>query len=98
MKSVKILGQKVPIKKVPHLEDTTDHDACYVYDDKEILIEKTLAGEKYFIALLHEMGHALFDSSGGGLKQAGIHEKVEEIIVQQFAHLIVDNFNLTPKR
>lgn len=66
---------------------------------KEIKIDKSLRGYESDHAHIHELGHALFERIG--LSQTGISRALsgdlEEIIVDSFATVMVENFRLYPR-
>jgi hypothetical protein len=96
VKSVKIYGWDVPIIKEPNLMDQHGFLGFYDPQNKQIRIDPRLKGAAFTSTLLHEMVHALFDR--GGLAQTRIPSSLEEIICEQLSTIILENFELTPKR
>lgn len=95
MKVAKVFGKNIPIKKQKGLIEQ-NCAAFYCYDTDSITIDSSLKGEQLTATLLHEMGHALFRRAG--LEQSKIPTCLEEIIVEQFATVVIENFKLTPKK
>ena len=71
-------------------------DGLFNLLNKEILIEKALPKEEKLQTFIHELGHALLWRVGMG--QAGISVEIEELIVENFATMITEMFNLTIKK
>lgn len=93
MKPLNILGRIVKIKK---FKNTGENIAgFYDFDTKEIGIDASLKKDDAVSTLIHEVGHALFHR--GGLIQCNISREVQEIIVEQYATVLLDNFKLTRK-
>lgn len=88
-----ILGMKVKVKYA----DLNKENLCgkYVYDEKTIYINSTLNKELQKVTLLHEFLHAVFDRAG--LTQAKITSDAQEIICDQFAKALTENFKVTKK-
>ena len=91
-KKLKILGLIVPIK----YKDLSGEDYVGTYDriNKNIELHSKMKLNEFMPALLHEFGHALFDRSG--LRQ-GVESDLEEVIVENFANALCENFNIRPK-
>ena len=90
MKSVKIFGKKIKIIKQKSL--LKEQNIFGYYDPEKfcIYIDEELNEKNYKSTLLHEMGHALFHRAG--LSQSKLTSDLEEIIVEQFAVMISENF------
>jgi Zn-dependent peptidase ImmA (M78 family) len=88
-----ILGLKVKVK----YKDLNAENLCgkYVYDEKTIYINSTLPKEMQRVTLIHEFLHAAFDRAG--LSQAKISHDAQEIICDQFAKALTENFKVTKK-
>lgn len=95
MKSVNVFGRKVPVLLENGLFEQ-GYAGCYDDETYEITLDARLKGEKYMEILLHEIGHAIFGR--GGLDHAMIPPQIQEVIVQQYAAVLLDNFRLTPKK
>ena len=89
-KSVNVFGQNISIVKKNNL--LKDEDAYGLYDpsSKTIYIDEDLPPNTARETLIHECGHALFHRAG--LSQSKIASDLEEIIVEQFTIMFVENF------
>lgn len=67
----------------------------YYYDSKHIELDKTLSKKEESVTSLHELFHATSDRLG--LKNTGLKHETEEIIVDNFAKVVDENFILTPR-
>jgi len=92
IKSVNVLGQKVPIK---HCEMQDGYIGLFWPDDNRIEINIDCPKEKLAESIVHEIGHAIIKRSG--LDQTQISHDVQEIICDQFAKVITENFRLIKK-
>ncbi len=95
MKSVAILGLKVPVKKQKDFADVEGNLGLYCPIKRTITLDADLKGVEKTEVLIHEMVHALFHR--GGLFDAQLPGEVEEIIATQVAILITENFRLQRK-
>lgn len=88
-----ILGMKVKVK----YSDLNKENLCgkYVYDEKTIYVNSTLNRETQHVTLIHEFLHAVFDRAG--LTQAKITSDAQEIICDQFAKALTENFKVIKK-
>lgn len=90
--TLNILGRKIKVvfKKL-------DERYCGLYYDKEGLIEinTDMDESKTNISILHEVLHSIFFRSG--LDQTNIGHDLQEIICDQFAKAICENFTLKRK-
>lgn len=96
MKKVNVFGLSVPIIQKKGLVAST---GCMAYFDpvsKTIVMDASLSKEEYLSTLIHEVIHAVFHRAG--LSQAKISASVQEIICEQIATTIFENFSLGPKR
>ena len=94
VKSLLVLGRKVPVKR----SDLRDLSAAGAYcpQTKTIFIESTLKpGDFMTETLLHELFHAAFDRVSLG---QSVTREIEEIIVDQMAVVVSENFTLSPKK
>jgi Zn-dependent peptidase ImmA (M78 family) len=96
LKYLNILGMSVKVIKKKNLIQEQDAEGLYNPVTNEISIDSSLEKDAFIATLLHEIGHAIIRR--GGVYQSQIAPGVEEILVEQFATVIVENFNLTRKR
>lgn len=68
-------------------------DGTYCYQEKTIYIDSKLDKEDTIQTLIHEMGHCLLHRTSADLDM-----KVEEPLVNNFANMITEIFNLRFKR
>ena len=89
-KSVKIFGQRFKIKVMPL------HGYLGLCDRaaKIIYVESNQTESEIYQTLLHEIGHAVIGRTG--IVQA-LSPELEEIIVENIATAIIDNFEFIPK-
>jgi len=66
-----------------------------LFKDNKIYIAKHKDKEIMFHTLLHEMGHALFHRIS--INQAGIPHELQEIIVDTYATMLLENFKMEKK-
>lgn len=95
MKSLNVLGKRVPLKKVKGLTRDTGMLAYYDTELKLIAYDHDLAADKIMPTLIHEMVHAMFDRSG--LSQAKLPLELEEVIAEVFQTVLLENFKVTPR-
>lgn len=94
---VYIFGSEVRvIKKDGIVHGNTLCSGLYDMEQKVIYIDKTLSKKDSMAALIHEMGHAMFDRCG--LNQTDIGLNLQEIIVENMALMMVESFSLTVKQ
>lgn len=67
----------------------------YYYGEKKIELDDKLSRSDENITAMHELFHATSDRLG--LKNTGLKHEIEEIIVDNFAKVIDENFVITPK-
>ena len=93
LKTIDVLGKKVKIV----FRDMTVENVCghYVYDKSLIEINNTLSKETQEVTLLHELIHAVFFRSG--ILNTKVSPDAEEIICDQVAKVIQENFKLVKK-
>jgi len=94
MSNIIIFGIKYKIKYVNLLSD--NYLGWFKPIEQEILIEHTLKGDKRMKTLIHEIGHGVFHTTG--LNQTSIGYDLQEIIVENIAQAIVQNFDIKPKK
>lgn len=92
--SVKVFGEEY------HLEVLPDEDSRVMgrFDssEKKIFIREKLSERDFFHTLIHEIGHGLFYRNSF---YQSIPSELEEVIVDSFATIMVENFNFTlPKK
>lgn len=67
----------------------------YYYDSRHIELDKTLTKKEESVTSLHELFHATSDRLG--LRNTGLRQEIEEVIVDNFAKVVEENFILVPK-
>lgn len=67
-----------------------------VYDNKEIFIDKDAKGAMFTETLLHEFLHALFRRLS--YEQSGIPHALEEVMIDQIARSLTENFDIKKKK
>lgn len=76
----------------------TQENVCghYIYDKKLIEINNKLDKETQAITLMHEVIHSTFHRSG--IHNAKVSHDAEEIIADQIAKVLVENFDFKLKK
>ena len=90
---LKVLGKKVKVK----FRDMTEENVCghYVYAENLIEINNKMNLETQQITLIHELIHATFFRAG--ILNAKVSHDIEEVICDQVAKVITENFKLIKK-
>jgi Zn-dependent peptidase ImmA (M78 family) len=96
MKNLKVYGWDIPIIKKKGLMHESGFMAYYDPLEKTIVIDASLKAEEHLSTLIHEAVHAIFHRAGLG--QAKISMSIQEVICEQVATVISENFSLGPKR
>lgn len=91
--SLQIFGQKTPVNQIKDLPNSVL--GVYQRDSGSILLCERQPEDEKEDTLFHEMVHAIF--SRAGLNQAIGHD-LEEVIAQQIATTMTENFNFTLKK
>jgi len=94
MKAIGIFGVKYRIKIVDL--SGSEHDAIIDHTSKIVLMDKKLKGEKFCETLVHELGHAMFETTG--LNQTSISADLQEVIVENFSKFMIQNFDIKLKK
>ena len=100
-KKLSIFGQTwqvVEQHKIPS-DDDKELAGLACKESKTIHIEKLQDVEAKLHTLIHEVGHAMF--ARVGLNQTEISSDIEEVIVENFATVMCENFDIKiklPKR
>lgn len=92
---LKIFGVTVPVKEYKNLIQERGWSGYYDITEKVIYIDASLKGEERLQTIIHEFGHSVMYRTA--MQQTKIPHEVFEIIVDNFATAIVENFNLKPK-
>lgn len=92
---LKIFGHTIRILKKDSLIDSTGNAAIYIPDDKKILIDSKQRGEDLDQTILHELVHCVF--SRLGMEQVRIPAEVEELLAENIATCVVENFKIKLK-
>lgn len=93
MSSFSVFGRTVPVR---YEELASNESGEYDTDTKEIKISSSLTGDELTITEVHELFHATWDRIG--LDQARLAIEIEEVIVQNFATVVVENYQLTRRK
>lgn len=90
-----IFGRKIRVKKIKDLGK--NHGLAGYFDPvkKEIAIDSSLKGDDYNSTLIHEMIHSIFDRVG--IVQTRLSHDTHEMIAENVANAIVENFRLIKK-
>lgn len=91
--SLNVLGLKVPVK---YKELDNNYRGLYTFEDKAITIDTNQSPQQMLETIIHELGHAIFDRAG--IRQAHISQDAQEIIVENFSTVLLENFNLRLKK
>lgn len=89
-KSVTVFGHRYKVKAEKDLCRQGAYGMCDRLK-KIIHIDADLKGDPLYHTLIHELGHALFDRIG--ICQ-GISSDLEEVIVENVATMILENFKI----
>ncbi len=89
-----VFGLIVPVIKEKGL---FDRGFVGYYDPvkKQIKVDSNQKGIELTHTVIHELGHTLFDRCG--ILQSKIQPELVEVIVENFATMMVENFRVTPK-
>ena len=92
-KHLTVLGKRCRIKEVPELNK---HGIMGQYNpvDSSIMIDKGLRGNEQLVTVLHELFHAALHHISAN---QAVNPDVEEIIVDNLAKVVVENFKLNKK-
>ena len=93
IKKINILGESVKVK----YRDMTEDKVCgwYIYDKKLIEINNKIPKDIQNVTLVHEIIHAVFDRAG--ILNAKVSHDIQEVICDQVAKVLTENFNLKEK-
>lgn len=98
--TLNIFGKQVRVLKKKNLgEDAgTDHVLAGYYDptNSVIAIDESLVGDEYYHTLVHEIVHAVLHRTG--VIQSRLSMDVHEIICENIATALTENFKLTKKK
>lgn len=94
IKNLDVLGKKIKVV----FRDMTEENVCghYIYSSNLIEINNMLTKETQEITLIHELIHAVFFRAG--VLNTKVSEDIEEIICDQVAKVITENFKLTKNK
>lgn len=88
---LKVFGEEIRVLKEKGLLEKGMR-AYYIPDKKMISIDATLVGKDYFSSLVHELVHVVWRRTG--LDQTQIPMQVEEIICENVAIAMIENFEI----
>jgi hypothetical protein len=87
-----VFGREVPVR----IQEMDAKDAGeYCETKKEITINTSQKGELLVPTMVHELFHATVDRVA--LIQTGISDDMWEVIVENFATVVCENFDLIPQ-
>lgn len=66
------------------------------YQSQKITIHEQCKGDDFTATLIHEVLHAAFQRMS--VKQTGLHSQAEELIVDQLANVMTENFRIKLKK
>lgn len=93
---LKIFGHTYKVVKQKKMVDNGGVRGLCIPEKQLILIDADLVGQEYIQTLVHEVVHAILSRTG--IEQAKLSEGVEEIICENIATAITENFKLTYKK
>lgn len=94
IRSLHIFGKRVPVKYVKNMANKEEAHGEYDSSTGTIRICSDQTNKEMIHTLIHEAMHALSDRTG--IRQA-IDSGVEEILAENVATMITENFKITPK-
>lgn len=93
LKSIVILGKKIPIKYGKNLHvDGRKVFGYYCYDKKEIWVELNQSKKSMKSTMYHEIAHAFHDRIG--LAYTDLDKNVLEMLAESTANFLLDTFRL----
>lgn len=92
---LKIFGKIFRVLKAKNFSSHYGLRGLFDPDKELIKVDSELIGDQYFITIIHELVHGVIYRTG--IDQAKLSEGVEEVICENVAVAIVENFKLTPK-
>jgi len=91
--SVQVFGAEIQIVERAGLYyEGVKVDGLFMSDKKLIMVEKALSKEEKTQTLIHELGHAVIWRCS--ITQSGLVPEVEEMIVDTYATMMTEIFNL----
>lgn len=90
-----IFGKKTPVKVIKNLIKDHGVHGLFSKEKNNILIAEDQSKEDATQTLIHEITHSVF--SRAGVNQSISHE-IEEVIAEQIATVITENFTLSLKK
>jgi len=92
---LKIFGVTVPVKEYKNLIQERGWGGFYDIEEKAIYLDPTLTKEEKMQTLLHEFFHGVMFRTA--MHQTKIPHEVFEIIVDNLATAMIENFHIRPK-
>jgi Zn-dependent peptidase ImmA (M78 family) len=87
-----IFGKKVVVKKRRGLASVEGFDGLFFPANDLIVLDADLKGKQLNHVLIHEMIHCVINRTG--ILQAGLSEGLEEVLCENIATALVENFTL----
>ena len=96
-KTVNVFGAAVNVIESSNLHyGDLKVDGLFDSSSKSIFVEISLPKEEKLQTFIHELGHALLWRVGVG--QSNISQELEEMIVENYATMITETFNIRFKK
>lgn len=95
-RTLDVYGDKIKLRVRHPVKDSDGNKVVgtYCYDDGIIEIDSRLDDDQKIHTLLHELGHAVFHRLSAGHLDNNIPYELEEIIVNSFATLYTELFDI----
>lgn len=89
-----VFGKKIPVTKIDLTKELADGQ--YHPKTQSITIDKRIKGDELIGVYIHELVHAMCDRIG--LHNAQLSHDLEEIIADNIATVMLENFEIKCKR
>lgn len=93
--TLKIFGSNIRILKIKNLSSEQGLSGYYDPEQKIIGIDEGLTGDDFWHTVMHEACHAMMHRTG--VMQSTISRDTQEIICENVATMILENFKLRSK-
>lgn len=92
--SIEIFGEMYVVVRQKHWDVYAEADGSHHPELHEIIIDDKLEGDELVHTFLHELFHGILDST---CINEGLHEDLEEAIVESISKYLVQNFDIKLK-